>query len=151
MATVETVADQVAGILARNEIPFSEREDGLEYAVTRGSAVVFVTFRDASVPIVSMSSPVLQDIDLEENIAAALICVNQLNCDQLFAKFCIYPDGTLRLEHDLLGEELSAGDLVASLAHISKMADDLDDQLAEELGGVRFESALDAVQGAVQT
>lgn len=146
--SVEALGDQIAGIFARYEVPYSVRPDGSEYAVLRGSSAVFVTVHDSlGVPVVSLSSPVLQDIDMTgENYAKGLMIVNRLNHQQYFAKFYLQDDGLLKLEHDLLGTHLQGEELMASLDQISGMADHLDDHLQRELGGKPFEAKLEEAQ-----
>lgn len=156
MSNVESLRDQVAGILTRHEVPFSSREDGFEFGVYRGSAAVLINFNESGgVPVVNLGSPVLVDIELEgDTIPKAHLMVNQLNCDSYFARFCLYANdgvGTIRLEHDLLGTDLQGSELMSALDHISGMADRLDDALQQELGGKHFEGMMEERSGAIDT
>jgi hypothetical protein len=153
MSTLEALIDQVAGILNRHQIPYSTNESGEEYGVSQGSAAVFITFNEAiGAPTISLSSPVLVDVDLkDDNFAKAHMLMNDLNCNNYLAKFCLYRDeageiGVVRLEYDLLGSQLQAEELVAALAQIAGMADHFDDPLREGLGGKPFEAKMEELQ-----
>jgi hypothetical protein len=154
--TAEALSDQVGGMLNRVGIPADRDDSGRAYFVLRGSALVVLEFHDSmGVPVVSLSSPVLQEIDMDTKAGAAFITVNELNRRNYFAKFCLYPEesgsATRKLEHDLLGTNLQTEELVSALDHLSRLADHFDDQLKSELGGVSFEVSMENAQRAIDT
>jgi len=145
MMDVETSIAQVARILTEEGLRFQTAQDGSSYRLLFGSAAVFIDFQawqDDSV-VITLHSPVLQDIDGESvGAAQALNILNDLNRQFFFVKF-IYGDGTLFAEYDLLGETLQAGELVNGIFEVAGAADRLDDQLAEQLGGKVYETKLE--------
>jgi hypothetical protein len=138
---VEASIEQVAEILTREGLRFQAASDGRSFRLLFGSAAVFIDFQpwqDDSV-VITLHSPVIQDIDPESvGAAQALNILNDLNKRFFFVKF-IYGDGTLFAEYDLLGETLQSGELVNALYEVAGAADNLDDQLADMLGGKVYE------------
>src|SRR4051812_7017750 len=118
--------------------------DGRTHRLLFGSAAVFVDFndwQDDSV-VITVHSPVLQDIDPEgAGAAATLNLLNGLNRSFFFVKFT-FRDGALIARYDLLGETLQAGELINAIYEIAGAADRLDDELADSLGGKPFEAKL---------
>jgi hypothetical protein len=142
---VETSIEQVAEILTREGLKFQAAQDGRSYRLMFGSAAVFIDFQswqDDSV-VITLHSPMLQDIDPESvGAAQALNILNDLNRKFFFVKF-IYGEGTLFAEYDLLGETLQPGELVNALFEVAGAADNLDEQLAELLGGKVYGAKLE--------
>lgn len=139
-----TSIEQVAGILVREGLPFETRDDGRGYRLIFDSAAVFIGFspwRDGTV--ITLSSPILQDIDPESpGAAAALNRVNRLNNNSFFTKF-VFDDGALIVEYDLLADRLQAGELMNALSVVATSAEVLDDELVDELGGKAFRTVLE--------
>jgi hypothetical protein len=137
--------EQVAGILLREDFKFDTSEDGRSYRLLFGTAGVFIHFtvwNETSVAI-KVHSPVVQDIDPESpGGAEALNLLNQLNQGHLFVKFRLV-EGTLVAEYDLLGDNLQATELQNALLTVAAAADSLDDDLADRLGGKRFDMKLE--------
>src|SRR5262245_45438366 len=157
MANLEALHDQVAGILNRYEVSYSQDKGQTEFGVYRGSAAVFLRFREAAgVEVVSLGSPVVTEIPLDnEAFSKAHIFINNLNCELPFGKFCLYTDdeassGMIHLEYDLLGSHLQGEELIASLDQISGMADFYDEKLRDELGGKHYEAKMEEFQGSVE-
>lgn len=142
---VNASIEQVAGILLRQEFNFDAAADGRSYRLLFGTAGVFVhvyTWQETSV-LIKVHSPVVQDIDPESpGGAEALNLLNVLNQAHVFVKFRLY-NGTLIAEYDLLGDTLQAGELRNALLTVAAAADGLDDDLADRLGGKRFDTKLE--------
>lgn len=138
---VATSIEQVTRILVREGLGYHLSGDGQTCRLRFGSAAVFIDFnewQDDGV-VVTVHSPVLQDIDPESPGAAqALNLLNDLNGSFFFVKFT-FRDGILSARCDLLGDTLSAGELVNALYAIAGAADQLDDRLADVLGGKPYE------------
>jgi hypothetical protein len=137
--------EQVAGILVLEDFKFSTSDDKRSYRLLFGTAGVFIHFHpwgENSVAI-KVHSPVVQDIDPESpGGAEALNLLNDLNQGHLFVKFRMV-GGTLIAEYDLLGDTLQAGELRNALLTVAAAADNLDDDLADRLGGKRFDTKLE--------
>jgi hypothetical protein len=144
---IETSIEQVAGILLREDLKFQTAPDGAGYRLRFGSAAVFINFmpwRDGV--SVTVSSPVLQDIDpTDPGAAVALNRLNELNLTHRFLKF-VFDDGALVAIYDLLGDRLQATELLNAVYCIAAAADHLDDELIEEIGGKRFEDVLEEIE-----
>lgn len=142
---VEASIEQVAGILVREDLRFEVSEDRRTYRLLFGSAAVFIAFQrwlDESV-VITVYSPILQDIDEESPGAAqALNMLNALNAKHFFSKFT-FQHGVLLAEYDLLGDNLQASELKNALFAIASAADELDDALLGQLGGKRYDTALE--------
>ena len=142
---VDASIQQVTGILVQEQLRYQISADGQTYRLLFGSAAVFIDFdawQDDSV-VITVHSPVLQDIDPESAGAAqALNLLNELNRSFFFVKFT-FRDGILIARYDLLGETLQAGELVNALYEVAGAADRLDDELADHLGGKPYERKLE--------
>src|SRR4051794_18714392 len=126
MGARETL-DQINGILTRMQMPFETRDDGWGYSVGVGSASVWITadaWGDATA--VHLSGAMLEELELDDDDARARAhgAANRLNCSNYFARFCVYENTrTLSVEHDLLGEDLQASELVGALTAVGRAAD----------------------------
>ncbi len=136
--------EQVAGILVREGLGFETRDDGLGYRLVFDSAAVFIGFspwKDGTV--ITLSSPILQDIDPDgPGGAAALNILNDLNKNSFFTKFT-FEDGTFIVEYDLLADRLQADELMNALSVVATSAEVLDDELVDQLGGKPFREILE--------
>lgn len=136
----ERVIQQVHGILARAEIRFALSDDRLRYQVPvpGGSAVVLIDFHPwgREQTMISLRSEILVDVHVTElNRLQVLEHLNALNQTSLFGRFHLDADGTtVILEHDLLGDELQADELINALYTVGMLADQADDQLLLEFG-----------------
>jgi hypothetical protein len=146
---VETSIEQVTGILVREGLRYHISADGQTYRLRFGSAAVYIdfnTWQDESV-VITVHSPVLQDIDPESPGAAqTLNLLNDLNRSFFFVKFT-FRDGILIARHDLLGDSLQAEELLNALYEIAGAADRLDYELAGVLGGKPYEVKLEERSG----
>jgi hypothetical protein len=140
--------DQIAGILTRNEIPFQVDSDGAEYRVLFGSSAVFISVRAwAEGTVVHMRAPVIIGFELEPHMGTAYFAVNDLNYELYFAKFCVLAGedrGSISVEHDLLGDDLQASELMNALELLAQLADDNDDRLQADIGGRTYAQMLAA-------
>ncbi|MEA2170643.1 MAG: hypothetical protein QOF76_3943 [Solirubrobacteraceae bacterium] len=142
---IDACIEQVAGILVRDDFQFSTAEDGRSYRLLFGTAAVFIhvyAWGESSV-VIKVHSPVVQDIDpVSPGGAVALNLLNELNHQHVFVKFRLH-EQSLIAEYDLLGDTLQAGELRNALLTVAAAADGLDDDLAEQVGGKRFDTKLD--------
>lgn len=146
---LEASIEQVAGILVREGLAFETRDDGRGYRLMFDSAAVFIGFspwRDGTV--ITLSSPILQDIDPgSPGAAAALNRINRLNNNSFFTKF-VFDDGALIVEYDILADRLQSGELMNALSVVATSAEVLDDELVDEIGGKPFRTVLEEREGA---
>lgn len=137
MATVEQIAEQVHGILVRNEIVFSVNQAGNSFRVMYESTAAFVDVIEfGNRPIVAVRATVLQDVDATgERELAVLRRVNRENASSFFGALWLSGEGTsIVLDYHLAAEDLQASELMAALSNVVNRADHLDDVLIEELG-----------------
>src|SRR6187397_1833983 len=124
----ERVIEQVHGILARAEIRFVLSDDRRRYLVPvpGGSAVVLIDFHPwgREQTMISLRSEVLVDVVVtEENRLQVLEHLNAYNQTSLFGRFHLDADGTtVILQHDLLGDELQAEELINALYTVGVLA-----------------------------
>jgi hypothetical protein len=148
------VVDQIAGIFARNEVPYGLNDEG-RYRVLRGSAAIFIDVRgDDGSTAVCFTAPMVEHLDLEgEMYGKGLILVNDLNCRSMFGRYCLYTDDSLvMLEHEILGDDLQASELLGVLDSVSGAADGWDDELSKELGGKTYQAVeMESSGGAIET
>lgn len=144
---IEASIEQVAGILIREDLKFQSAPDGDGYRLLFGSTAVFIAFtpwRDGVA--ITVSAPILQEIDQASPGAALLLNrLNELNMDHRFLKF-VYDDGALVAVYDLLGDRLQAAELLNAVYLVAAAADHLDDELVDEIGGMRFEDVLEEIE-----
>ena len=147
MATREAVNQQVFGILTEQGVPLKKLDEETLVAQAPGedaTAAVFVDVLDGPPwvgVVIRLRAPVLQDVaPTDETQAKAVFLMNNLNVDSQFGRYVYHGDkGLISLEYELLGDELQASELLASLILIATRADQLDEELKEYLGtGSRF-------------
>jgi hypothetical protein len=133
---MQRLIEQVAGILHRNGVEFDTRADGTQYRILLDSSATFVSFSDyRGRTVVSLYSPILQEIDDDggrENILEAL---NDLNAASRFGRFVYYPElHVIALEYDLLGDDLQEAELMNAIGIVSETANAQDEELKLVLG-----------------
>jgi hypothetical protein len=141
---MQRVIEQVAGILHRNGVEFDTRADGNEYRILRDSSATFVSFhRFGDATIVSLYSPVLQEVEEADRIGEIFQAMNDLNASSRFGRFVYYPElRVIALEYDLVGDELQESELMYAVDLISTVANSQDEELKLRLGtGLRFHEA----------
>ncbi len=142
---LQTVIEQVAGILHRNEVPFQTRADGNGYRMLHDSTAIFVTFAEyGETVMVSVHSPVLQQIDENVGLCDILTAVNELNANARFSRFVYYgEEHVIAVEYDLAGDELQESELLLAVQRITHAANTQDEELQLRLGtGLRFSDTL---------
>lgn len=145
--------DQILGILGRHQVPHQVRPDGQEVRVLSGSAGVFIRadrFGDSTA--VHMTSPIVVDINFDsaDVWSTAMVRAGELNSQRTFVKFCVY-DGWVAAEIDLLGDNLQGDELMTALGLLASTVDELDDELADELGGATYQASLENDRPPVET
>ncbi len=148
---MNAVGQQVAGILATNDIDFRGPDEDDTLFVRVDSAVLQIDSQAGETPSVSLRAWLLTDLDLDAAREAAIVeHLNTLNDEWLFPKFVLYPHlATIAIEYDLFAHDLDGDAFLAVLFHLGSMADDHDDELKREFGGVRAieadDDAIDAL------
>ncbi len=145
MAAMQRVIEQVAGILHRNEVPFVTRADGNGYRIMRESSATFISFAQfGETVMVSVHSPVLQEIEENGHLLEILTAVNDLNASQRFSRFVYYPEErVIAVEYDLAADDLQESELILAVERISYAANIQDEELKLRLGtGLRFSETL---------
>ncbi len=141
---MQRLIEQVAGILHRNGVEFDTRADGTQYRILLDSSATFVSFSDfGGRTVVSLYSPILQEVDEaggRENILEAL---NDLNAASRFGRFVYYPElRVIALEYDLLGDDLQEAELMNAIGLVSETANAQDEELKLVLGtGMSYQEA----------
>ncbi len=141
---MQRLIEQVAGILHRNGVEFDTRADGTQYRILLDSSATFVSFSDyGGRTVVSLYSPILQEVDDaggRENILEAL---NDLNAASRFGRFVYYPElRVIALEYDLLGDDLQEAELMNAIGLVSETANAQDEELKLVLGtGMSYQEA----------
>jgi type III secretion system-like peptide-binding chaperone len=152
----ERVIQQVYGILSMNKVEFRTDDAGKSFLVPYGSAGVFVDFRDWSdgQTLLNVHAFVLDQVDVAaERRLKILEELNEVNKANYLGKVYLDVDAkTIVLEHDLLGNDLDADELMGALRTVASMADDLDDRLREAIGtGRSAKAAWDEANAQAQT
>jgi hypothetical protein len=141
---MQRLIEQVAGILHRNGVEFDTRADGTQYRILLDSSATFVSFSDyGGRSVVSLYSPILQEVDDaggRENILEAL---NDLNAASRFGRFVYYPElRVIALEYDLLGDDMQEVELMNAVGLVSETANAQDEELKLVLGtGMSYQEA----------
>lgn len=136
---VQKVIEQVAGVLARNGVDFDTRADGNEYRILVDSSATFIAFSEfAGHVMISIHSPLLQEVEEPEPLGPLLEVVNDLNAQSRFGRFVYYPElRVVALEYDLLGDDLQESELMNAVTLISHVANSRDEELKLALGSGR--------------
>ena len=141
---MQKVIEQVAGVLVRNGVEFDTRADGNEYRIVVDSSATFISFSEfVGNTMISIHSPLLQEIEEPQNRAELLEVVNDLNAQSRFGRFVYYPElRVIALEYDLLGDDLQESELMNAVMLISEVANARDEELKVRLGtGRRYQEA----------
>src|SRR6202011_2537084 len=138
MANVQRLAEQVHGILSRNGVGFATSDDGRDFQVHYESTSCQIETRDwGEQSIVEVKAIVLQNVDATGRRRGKILeRLNDINRDGVFGTIYLAGDekaGTIFLEHQLLGDELEAAELMNALSCVANRADALDDDLIKEL------------------
>jgi hypothetical protein len=141
---MQRLIEQVAGILHRNGVEFDTRADGTQYRILLDSSATFVSFSDfGGHRVVSLYSPILQEVDEAGGVGPILEALNDLNAASRFGRFVYYPElRVIALEYDLLGDDLQEGELMNAVGLVSETANTQDEELKLVLGtGMSYQEA----------
>jgi hypothetical protein len=141
---MQRLIEQVAGILHRNGVEFDTRADGTQYRILLDSSATFVSFSDfGGRTVVSLYSPILQEVDEAGGVGPILEALNDLNAASRFGRFVYYPElRVIALEYDLLGDDLQEGELMNAVGLVSETANAQDEELKLVLGtGMSYQEA----------
>jgi hypothetical protein len=141
---MQRLIEQVAGILHRNGVEFDTRADGTQYRILLDSSATFVSFSDfGGRNVVSLYSPILQEVDEAGGAGPILEALNDLNAASRFGRFVYYPElRVIALEYDLLGDDLQEGELMNAVGLVSETANAQDEELKLVLGtGMSYQEA----------
>ncbi len=141
---MQRLIEQVAGILHRNGVEFDTRADGTQYRILLDSSATFVSFSDfGGRSVVSLYSPILQEVDEAGGVGPILEALNDLNAASRFGRFVYYPElRVIALEYDLLGDDLQEGELMNAVGFVSETANAQDEELKLVLGtGMSYQEA----------
>ncbi len=141
---MQRLIEQVAGILHRNGVEFDTRADGTQYRILLDSSATFVSFSDfGGRSVVSLYSPILQEVEEADGVGAILEALNDLNAASRFGRFVYYPElRVIALEYDLLGDDLQEGELMNAVGLVSETANAQDEELKLVLGtGMSYQEA----------
>ena len=149
----EQAADLVAGIL-RRDVPFGSSDDGLAHRVMMGSTAMTILIADwgDDDAAVTLQASVLERMatpdDDPQGYFKSLDTVNEINGRLYFGKLYRRADAIV-VDHDLLASKMQADELMNALTIVLNIADDLDDKLKEELGGMTWEDVENETNGSV--
>ena len=111
-------------------------DDSLLVELDGQSSAIEITFSDAGPRVViTLSAVVLMGVRLEdERRVIALERLNALNSEARFGKFVLDDRReAIRLDYDVMGDELDANELLVPFETLAGIADEYDDQLMQEL------------------
>ncbi len=128
---------QVQAILESNGLRWSEEDGG--YTLRFASAALLLGFTSVGhQTVIALRAPVLRDVPIATGSTALLARLNELNCGSHFGKWAFYGNERLVvLEYDLLGDHLQENELMTALTTLARLADQQDDLLQREFGGLR--------------
>lgn len=134
MSRVTEVQQRIDEILTASGYPFRREEQ--RFRIERGTTAVFVSAHDwrDTHTLVELLCPVLHEVPCSE---ALLQRLNELNETLYFGK-AYWRDDTVWIAHNLLGDDLDSGELIASVGLVAVVADKLDDELKGRFGGKRW-------------
>lgn len=134
MSRITDVRARIDEILTASGYPFRREENRCR--IERGTTAVFVSAHDwkDTHTLVELLCPVLHEVPYSEPLLRRL---NELNESLYFGK-AYWRDDTVWIAHNLLGDELDSGELIASVGLVAVVADNLDDELKGRFGGKRW-------------
>lgn len=137
MATVGQIAEQIHGILARNEVGFDLNSAGNSFRVMYESTAAFVDVIEfAGRPIVAVRAVVLENVDASGDRELTVHKrLNQENANGFFGSVWLSDDGkSIVLDYHLAADDLQASELMNALSLVVTRADYLDDILIKDIG-----------------
>lgn len=144
MAKASEVQEMILDVFSRSNLAYRPSGEALEVLAPpeegeNQSTSVRITSKnlDESKVVVLLNATVIHDLptdDPEISAKGYFIC-NRFNQEQIFGRWVYYPDdGTIMLEHELVGESLGAREIVNIVASLGNQADQWDDAIQSELG-----------------
>jgi hypothetical protein len=138
MANVQRLAEQVHGILSRKGVQFATDDDGMSFEVPYESTACQIEARDwGEQLVIEVKAVVLENLDATGDRRGKILeRLNEINRDGVFGTIYLAGDenaAVIFLEHQLLGDELEAAELMNALSCVATRADGLDDDLMKEL------------------
>lgn len=135
------IDNDVRGVLAGHGIHF-ESQPGPRLRVPYGSAEVIIEFDDLGhgVPLVQVSAVVLSEVGEEGEAGelSVLRALNDRNRALRFGALRFAPDSAeVILSYTILGSHMQPQELLNAVMSVARAADEHDDLLAEEIGGLR--------------
>lgn len=133
----DAIKRQVRAILESNGLRWSEEDGG--YTLRFASAALLLGFASVGQQtVIALRAPVLRDVPIASGSNGLLARLNELNCESHFGKWAFYGNERLVvLEYDLLGDHLQENELMTALTTLARLADQQDDLLQREFGGLR--------------
>ena len=110
----------------------------------RDSSATFVSFSDfGGRNVVSLYSPILQEVDEAGGAGPILEALNDLNAASRFGRFVYYPElRVIALEYDLLGDDMQEVELMNAVGLVSETVNAQDEELKLVLGtGMSYQEA----------
>ena len=107
-------------------------EDG-DIGIRAGSAMVFVRVH-RNPPLIDVYSPLLTEVEANERLYERL---SQLTRRMPIGRL-YYTEGTIWASVPVFGRDFAATHLVLAVQVMTALADELDDRLQKEFGGIRF-------------
>lgn len=143
--------EQVAGILVREGLAFQTLPGGDSYRVELGEDAVFINFHPWQGDVcISLLSFALQDIDADEAPGAITHAeLGDLNDRHHFVKWT-FLDGALMAEHDLLGTDLQACELLNAIYALAGATAETVHDLGEQTGGLRWAAACEIAEDEIE-
>jgi Putative bacterial sensory transduction regulator len=128
---------QCLAILDSNGLSWTQR--GSDYSLRFSSAQLNIGLASIGEQnLLTLRAPVLREVPIESQSDAILAALNCLNCESHFGKWALYEaERVIALEYDLLGDHLQENELMTALATLARLADQQDDLLQQQFGGLR--------------
>ncbi len=111
-----------------------ERDPDGDIPIRAGSAILFVRMLDSIPPVVSIFSPVLNEVERSPDLLQA---INEINDRVTFGRV-FWHGGTVVAMTELLALRISPEQIAFACLHLGELADVLDDTLRERFGGRRM-------------
>jgi hypothetical protein len=126
--------ERTAGLLRQAVADFQRVDDRFEVPYQGTRLIVHPLDWTRGRTLLRFIAPVVLGVSPSAELHARL---SELNNTTIFGKFYVM-DGTIWLEHNLLGESVQWEEFRAVLASIAHHADHLDDALIAEFGGRKW-------------
>ena len=132
----ENVAKYLTSLVEQNKDISYDRINSGCFTVKKGSTLVHVLIKEwkEDTPLVECISYVVKDAEMTEDLATKLLL---MNWEMPFGSFSIdLEDNCIALSQCLVGSTLDEPELNITVETIAQVADEVDDLIVEEYGGV---------------